>query len=154
MKAKKIKIVLLITGTVLLWSNILYYLYSNITTPVENSIKELKFPNSISSIQSINPDSVLGLNINRDPFSLTTSKAPIQKTQPPAKTLKKEFAFNYKVNGVIINNYEKLVLIEDQGTHQIYFLREGDEFNFLTIKIITKNLVEVLEDNNPKQIKL
>ena len=154
MKAKKVKTAMLITGTVLLWGNIFYYLYSNISTPVENSIKELKFSNSISSIQSINSDSVMGLNITRDPFNLTVSEAPIHKPLPPAIILKKAFTFNYKVNGVIINNSEKLILIEDEGTHQIYFLREGDKFNFLTIKKIEKNLVEVLEDRSPKQIKI
>jgi hypothetical protein len=154
MKTKKIKFSLLIAGTLFVWGNILYYLYYNITTPSKTIGKNTLLIQCDSVSHRVNFESVKSLIIKRDPFGFALLKEPIQKKESPIKIPKKEFSFDYRINGVIVNMNDKLVLVEDQVTHQIYFMREGDNFNFLTILKIKKNLIEVLEENTLKHISL
>jgi hypothetical protein len=60
----------------------------------------------------------------------------------------------YAINGVIINNESKLVILEDLTNKKILFMRKGDEYNDIIIKLIDLNKVTLTEKGITKEIEI
>lgn len=59
---------------------------------------------------------------------------------------------NYKINGVIINSENKIVVFEDLTNNKTRFLKEGDTYINIVINEISKKSVSLTEGGNTSTI--
>ena len=92
--------------------------------------------------------------LERDPFTLQLRKQKIVKPKTEIKPPVKQAAFNYKIDGLMINGDKKVILLNDISENKTVYLKEGDKYKTLTINEITSNLVSLKENSLLKKLNL
>lgn len=155
-KNSKLLIPLLIF-VVIVWGmiirNIVNYYHS------ENEDDELNY-----SKGSEKPAETTGLtfseypSIVRDPFSWKTQiEQREHSTRESGQKIREPIIvpqLNYKINGIIINQGEKLIVFEDRSDMDVIFLREGDEYKNIIIKEIKIDCIILLENGSLRRINM
>lgn len=155
-KSKKNKIVyILIICTVVLWGFIGKYLVEfykaykdDNETVTANAAQNMK-PVLLSGVQ----DTVSNITQMRDPFAFNKKEAPV-KTEAAPKPDEYRALINYKINGVIINKDEKVVVFEDVTSNHTLYLNEGDDYSDIHIVKISIKEVILKEHGLIKTISL
>lgn len=140
-------IVLIIWGIII--SRVISYFYGEEEQSIE--IAEEVIPENIFSNQTNKDEIELGyVKLDKDPFVLTPVKKVVKKkVKNPVKVEPKE-PLNFVVNGVLINDKSKTLLIVDQTNNQTVFLKEGSVYK--SIKVLSINPTEI-KISEHKQIR-
>ena len=158
-KSNKKVLALLTIAVIIIWGAIGYrsviYFFSD-----DNSANEIQLENDLvkSDLDNINfnlsETSVEYKKLARDPFLYT-----MPKNKPAKKSLVQKAAaktkidtIDYRINGVIINDRSKMVILEDITNNSTLFLREGEKYKYIVIKKILNNSVLVLENKKRKEV--
>lgn len=155
-KQKKKKMVyLLLLCTIVLWSLIGKYLVDFYKAYKDNNEPSAIINNRKTNTALINDvaDTVNYASKINDPFLFNKNEVRT-KIETFPKQAEYRASINYKINGVIINKEQKLVIFEDITSKRTIFLNEGDEYGDVRIKIISAEEVILLENRNLKKINL
>lgn len=163
-KTKPRTLVFLILITVIVWGGIFYYIIDFYKAYNDDSSEKVSYslenpiPNEVRPATETNAD-VLYQNLERDPFVFygrieslpvidkTPKTKPIIIVPPPPKISQ------YKIMGTIINGDSRLVILEGDN-NETHFLRVGESYKEITIKSITLEKIELLENKILKEIPI
>lgn len=141
-----------------IWSAVFYVVWNGNPSDVEVDLNTQQNEN-INSFLSLNisaPDSFYSIKLNRDPFQFEKIIEPSEKVKssnvPVSTSLHKPA--RYKINGVILNNRRKMIVLEDLDENRTIFLREGELYKTLLIKSILKSKIVVVDNHKEKIIEL
>ena len=154
------KVLTLLTIAVLvIWGAIGYrsviYFFSS-----DNSENEIQLEHDLvkSDLDNINFElsetSIEYRKLDRDPFLYTMlKKKPDKKSLVKQRVTKtKVDTIDYRINGVIINDKSKMVILEDVTNSNTLFLREGEKYKYIIIKKVLSNSVMVLENKKKREV--
>ncbi|GEM_PF-2764408 len=147
-----------------IWAIVIYNIigYINSTDKDDNTGETLKHNLPVSAgrnnYRTVDIDTLSYNSLSKSPFVLggiindelhpvkPVINVPKVKESPPPPKL------DYKIAGVIISGDDKLAVLEDITNGKTLFLREGDSYLQLHIKLIETEKVSLLEDKTPKEI--
>lgn len=152
-------IVFLTVTTIVIWSVIIYNIITYFLP--SDDILDNSLLNGITTVNDNKSngvetkDEIQFEKIDRDPFSLPK----IETSQKVAKNVKSKPIpqiplIIYKINGVVINDNNKLIILEDITNQYTAFLHEGEEYKNIKIKIISDTKITLMEDKEQKEIFL
>ena len=128
---------------------------SNMNAAVEEDISLVS--NSNQSKHELD-DSFKFKDLLNDPFTFTKMKKANDTVKVYKKIVKKPPVFvpalQFKIDGIIINNDRKMITLVDLSNNKTVFLREGESYNSIKIKNISKDKVEVVENGISRGIKV
>ena len=90
------------------------------------------------------------MKIKRDPFIFSNQGVPKKKIVSVINNKSYTEQISYKPKGVIINNFSKLVILEDMSNDTTLFLRVGEQYEGIKILKISADYVRVLEGGKEK----
>ena len=103
-------------------------------------------------------DSFKFKDLLNDPFTFTKMKKANDTLKVYKKIVKKPPVFvpalQFKIDGIIINNDRKMITLVDLSNNKTVFLREGESYNSIKIKNISKDKVEVVENGVTMDIEV
>lgn len=159
--------------TLIIWGAIIYNIIEYYSSNDNEAIEVIEAPEILEQTNiassSINDlQSVEYLEIERDPFKFmkgnnARSNKQIEPTVnpnhkkpliPPINNTNSTSTLKYSINGVLINNENKLVVFEDLTNDKVVFLRENENYLQITIKEIGESKVSLLENGNTKEIDI
>ncbi len=163
LKQNKIKIILII-AVLIIWGVISYRMVIYFNGDDENNIETIEL-NDTASMHNANPKSlddtslVAYVKLDRDPFKYFKEKPKYVSPKPKVNRfipiiVEKPQEMNFRISGVIINDSSKVIIFEDVDKSKTVFLREGESYNSITIKNITKTKVEIEENKIARVIEL
>jgi len=145
--------ILLLIVVLIVWGIILFrlisYFYGDEEPQVE-IVKEVIPENIFSNKSKANDIELAYVKLDKDPFVLTRVKKVVKKRMNnPVKDEPKE-QLNFVVNGVLINDKSKTVLIVDQTNNETVFLKEGADYKSIKILSISPSEIKISEFNKTK----
>lgn len=155
-KAKDPIFLLLLVVVIILWGVIITKVINYFTSNDEQEIEIIdeQINSSLFSKRS-NAESEANIEyvkLNRDPFVLNPIRNVIKKVVKKEEPEKPKEYLNFLVNGVLINNKSKTVLIQDQTNNQTVFLKEGDEYKSIKIVSISPSEIKIKENNEVRTV--
>ena len=149
----------LIILVIIIWGIVLYRVIFYFSFTDEDMIISEDISNDNSSITEHNfsmQDTIPFIELSRDPFVFTKIEKPPINTHQEKKISTKKIPpeFSYNINGVIINDKQRMVVIEDLSNHQTIFLREGDIYKSIKVRKIDTNILSLIENGEPKEVKI
>ena len=149
----------LVIIVIAIWGLILYELIMSFEFPdskIDVTIKksELVNFNDIDDInEPIDIDTVQYIKFNRDPFSLVRTKK-LYKERKKIVVKKPEEIFQFRIEGILINNTSRMVILEDLGTKETLFLREGDSYKNVIVRKVNKGNVVLVNGGETKSFSI
>lgn len=141
-----------------IWSAVFYIVWNGNSSDVEVDLNTQQNEN-INSFLSLNisaPDSFYSIKLHRDPFQFDKIIEPSEKLKSsnvPVSTSPHK-PVRYKINGVILNNRRKMIVLEDLDENKTVFLRERELYKTLLVKSILKSKIVLVDNNEEKIIQL
>ena len=100
-------------------------------------------------------DDVSYVDLKRDPFLLKKQRvAGKKKKDIPVEQPKIAEDIDFVINGVIMKEDRKLVILQDKTNNSTMFLREGEKYKNLKINFISPSTVSLLQNNKEKKITI
>ncbi len=151
----------LILTVVVIWGVIGFKVFNYLTAGddagiIENSETEFDVNISESEEKSINEaDNVSYINLKRDPFLFKKKRnsKPKKRETPEEKSIIAN-DIDFVINGVIMKEDRKLVILQDRTNNSTMFLREGEKYKNLKINSISPSVVSLFQNNKEKKITL
>lgn len=157
-KAKDPVFLLLLFGTLVIWGLITFKVINYFTNDEEQPAEIIEDTSlqSLSKKTSSNNlnDTFAYEKLERDPFVLNPIKVEKVETKLLPKPVEPKQTFNFVVNGVLINNNSKTLVIVDQTNNQTVFLKEGMDYKSIKILSINPSDIKIKENNEIKTISV
>lgn len=158
-KKKKAKFYILLVAVFIIWAaiiiNVIGRLDSNDYEIIDDNLdvalkiyKEIKDNNEAKSTPEF-------FSLSRDPFVLRKVKPP--RKVNPKKVVEKpktQPQLKFNVQGIISNQDNKLVIIEDLTNRTTVFLAKGDKHETITILDVKENLVKLKVGKEIKEFRI
>jgi len=172
-KKKNIAFIPLMTVTFLVWGIIIYKVIDHFKSSNDRTSEIIT--NIASVVDPVNRNSVKNdvieteyVSLDRDPFVLKRimkvndnvgqnkqlNQSTFPRLKPIIKTEQPQIKFDYVINGVIINEESKLVILEDITNKKIIFMRVEDKYKDIVIKSIDVNKIVLNENGILKDIEI
>jgi hypothetical protein len=141
-----------------IWSAVFYMAWNNNPPNQEVDLDTMQNDNlnSLISLNITSSDSFYYIKLNRNPFLF--DKITEQTDKPKSPKVSGSISMNkpirYKINGVILNNKRKIIILENLDESNTVFLREGESYKTILIKSILKNKIILIDGNEEKTIQL
>jgi hypothetical protein len=173
MMNKNITIIPLLIVTFAVWGVIIYKVIAHFKSGDDASPEVITNVASIADPKVRNADNAGFIeseyvSLDRDPFVLKRitkvngnteqnrliNHDVVQNLPQKQKIELPQNKIEYTINGVIINNESKLVILEDLTNKKILFMRKGDEYKDIVIKTIDLNKIILTEKGITKEIEI
>ncbi|MCB0749453.1 MAG: hypothetical protein KDC90_18490 [Ignavibacteriae bacterium] len=155
-KAKNPVFFILLAVVVSIWSLIIFKVINHFSNTDEQPVEIIQ-DTSLQSLSKKTSSNNLNVTIayeklERDPFVLNPIKVVKVETNLPPKPVEPKETLNFVVNGVLINNNSKTLVIVDQTDNQTVFLKEGMDYKSIKILSITPSDIIFIENGETKTI--
>lgn len=158
MKLPKIKnstFIVLVIVVVIIWgliiSRVISY-FSNDDEPIIEIVDNELPSKTLSKKYNFNNAEIEYVKLENDPFVLNPVIQIVKKNENEIEPIEPKESLNFIVNGVIVNDKSKTVLILDQTNNQTVFLKEGMDYKSIKILSISPSDIEFKENGEIKTL--
>lgn len=162
---------LLIIGTIVIWSLIIYHVYNYFTSSYESLSENIDMNDNIAFSTS-NSNKIADANLkwnylDRDPFQvhqetindnlhdkkLLSLSKDFPKNQNQSKTVAShEIKTEFILTGIILNDKSRLAVLLEPSSNKSFFLHQGESYGGKLIKEIRVNSIIIIENSTSKEI--
>lgn len=149
--------ILLLIVVLIIWGIITSKIISHFDNDEEPAIEIVDdvLPSSlVSNPSNIIDNEIEYVKLERDPFVLNPVKRKVKKTVKKVEPVIPKEYLNFIVNGVIVNDKSKTVLIIDQTNNQTVFLKEGMEYKTIKVVSISATEIKISEHNQNRTVSV
>ncbi|MFZ1288485.1 MAG: hypothetical protein WAR79_00220 [Melioribacteraceae bacterium] len=154
-KIKNPTFIVMVIVVVIIWgliiSRVINYFSNDEELVIEIEDSEL-LSETLKKKSNFNTAEIEYVKFEKDPFVLNPFIQVLKKKEIKIEPVEPKESLNFIINGVIVNDKSKTVLILDQTNNQTVFLKEGMDYKSIKILSISPSDIEFKENGEIKTL--